>query len=291
MLSVNDLKRAPLVSLVQGLRDFGYEEGRNLELLAPVAGQYGRLGEVAASLAKRQPEVFVAYGTTAVRAAKAATWTIPIVMVVGTDPVKSGFVRTLAHPEGNITGIVTNVQMLAAKRVELLKEILPRIRRIGVLWSAESATQAGTMKDIEAAARRVGVDVHTVEVSDPAALKTAFDSLASSGAEAFIPANSALFVRERAEVVRLATTHKLAGVYSEPLTVRQGGLISYGPDESANFRRAAVFVDRILKGAKPGEMPVEQPSKYEMVINLKTAKTLGIEIPKAILFRADEVIQ
>jgi putative ABC transport system substrate-binding protein len=291
VVSVNDLRRPPLASLVHALRDLGYEEGRNLELLAPVAAQYGGLEAMAASLAKREPEVFVAYGTTATRAAKAATWTIPIVMLVGTDPIKSGFVRSLARPEGNITGIVTNIQMLAVKRVELLKEMLPGVRRVGVLWSAESATQAGTMKDIETAALRLGLSVHSVEVSDPRALKAAFDKLSGAHVEAFIPANSALFIRERAEVARLAASHKLPAVYPDPSIVREGGLISYGPDEAAQFRRVAEFVDRILKGAKPGDLAVEQPSKYEMLINVKAAKALGIEIPKSVLFRANEVIQ
>ena len=291
VVSVSDLKRQPLLALVQGLRDLGYEEGRNLELLAPAVAQYGRLAEAAAALVKREPEVIVTWGTTATRAAKAGTWTIPIVMVVGTDPVKSGFVRTLARPEGSITGIVTNIQMLSVKRVEVLKEILPGIRRVGILWSAESATQAGTMKDIQDAAVALGLSVHAVEVSDPRKLKAAFDSLSDARVEAIIPANSALLTREAAEIARLAVAHKLAVVYPERAAVQQGGLISYGPDESALFRRVAVYVDRILKGAKPGEMPVDQPTKFEMIINLKTAKALGIEIPKAVLFRADEVIQ
>ena len=291
VVSVSDLKRPPLLALVQGLRDLGYEEGRNLELLAPAVAQYGRLAEAAAALVKREPEVIVTWGTTATRAAKAATWTIPIVMQVGTDPIKSGFVRTLARPEGNITGIVTNVQVLSVKRVELLKELLPGVRRVGILWSAESATQAGTMKDIETAALGLGLSVYPVEVSDARALKAAFDSLSGARVEALIPANSALLTREAAEIARLAVAHKLPAVYPERAAVRQGGLISYGPDESVLFRRVAVYVDRILKGAKPGEMPVEQPSKFEMIVNLKAAKDIGIEIPKTLLFRVDEVIQ
>jgi len=291
VVSVTDLKRPPLVSLVHGLRELGYEEGRDIELLAPIAGQYARLDEVAADLIKREPEVLVAYGTTATRAAKAATWTIPIVMVVGTDPVKSGFVRTLARPEGNITGIVSNAQMLSVKRVELLKEILPKIRRVGILWSAESATQARTMKEMETAALQRGLEVHRVEVSDPRELQTAFRSLSSAGVEAFLPTNSALLLREGSQVARLAVEHKLPGVHSDYNTVRQGGFVSYGSDEPALFRRIAVFVDRILKGAKPGDIPVEQASNYLLAVNLKTAKALGVEIPKTVLFRADESIQ
>jgi len=291
VVSVGELKRQPLASLVQGLRELGHEEGRNLELLAPTASQYGRLEELAAVLVKREPEVIVTWGTTATRAAKAATWTTPIVMVIGGDPVASGFVRSLARPEGNITGISTSAQALSLKRVELVREMLPGIRRIGLLWSGESGSQAITMKRVEDAAVKMGLAVHDAEVSDPRALKAAFEALSAAKVEALIPIASALLNRESAEIAKLALARRIPVIAYEDNAVRAGALVSYGPDYPAQFRRAATLVDRVLKGAKPAEMAVEQPTKFELVINLKTAKTLGIEIPKEVMFRADEVIQ
>jgi putative ABC transport system substrate-binding protein len=291
VVAVGDIAKQPLASLVQGLRELGYEAGRNLEVIPATHASYARLAEIAADAVRREPEVIVTYGSTATRAAKAATWTIPIVMVVGVDPIEHGFVRTYARPEGNITGIAHSSHLLSVKRVELLKEVLPGIRRFGVLWSAESASQPAAVKQIAAAATRLGLSMHPVEVSDPRALKDAFVSFAEGRVEALLPVASALLTREMAQVVRLATSHRIPAVYAGADAVRSGGLISYGPDYSAQFRHAAVYVDRIFKGAKPAEIPVEQPTKFEMIVNLKTAKALGIEIPKSVLFRADEVIE
>jgi putative ABC transport system substrate-binding protein len=291
VVSVADVARPPLASLIQGLRELGYEAGRNLEIIPATHASYARLGEMAANAVKRDPEAIVTWGSTATRAAKAATWSIPIVMVVGIDPIEHGFVRTYARPDGNITGIAMSSHLLSVKRVELLKEVLPAVRRFGVLWSAESASQPITIKHIEAAAGRLGLNMHAVEVSDPRALKGAFAKFAEAGVEALLPISSAMLTRESAEIVRLAASHRIPTVYAGAAPVRSGGLISYGPDISAQFRHAAAFVDRILKGAKPAEMPIEQPTKFEMIVNLKTAKALGIEIPKSVLFRADEVIQ
>jgi putative ABC transport system substrate-binding protein len=291
VVSVGDVARQPLASLIHGLRELGYQTERDLEIIPATHPSYARLGEKAAEAVKREPEVIVCNGGSATRAAKAATWSIPIVMVVGLDPVEHGFVRTYARPEGNITGIMHSSRILSAKRVELLKELMPGMRRLGVLWSGESATQAGAMKDVENAAKRLGLSAHPVEVSSAAALKAAFTAFSDARVEAIFVVASVLMMREAAEVVRLAGIHKLPTAHSDANAVRLGGLLSYGPDYPAQFRQAAVYVDKILKGAKPAEMPVEQATKFELIVNLKTAKAHGVEIPKSVLIRADEVIQ
>ena len=276
----------PWPTFEKRLAELGYAEGRNLELIRPPASAYADLKAVAEAALKRNPEVIVAFGSTATRAAKAATWTIPIVMIVGVDPVEHGFVRSLARPSGNITGVATNQQALLAKRVELLKEVLPNIRKIGILWSAESASQVASRKVIEAAAARVGFATVEVEVSDARALKGALAKLKAAGAQALLPAPSPLF--GSADAIQFAAAEKLPMFHGNP---KGGTLMSYGPDYHAELRLAAEYVDRILKGAKPEDMAVEQPTKFELVINLKTAKAMGIQIPEMVLYRADEVIR
>jgi putative tryptophan/tyrosine transport system substrate-binding protein len=292
LVTIADVKRQPLASLVEGLRQLGYEQGRNLELLPSTAeGAYSKLADAAKAAVERQPDVIVTDGSTATRAAKAATRTIPIVMVVGVDPIEHGFVKQLARPEGNITGIAHAGQVLSAKRVELLKEVIPGIQRVGVIWSGESASQAASLKLIEAAAARLGIAVFPAEVRHSSALKAAFASLAKARVEALIPAPNAMFDREAKEIVRLADVYKIPVVYSGLDWARSGALFTYASDRLTDYRRAAVIVDKILKGAKPAEMAIEQPTKFELIINLKTAKALGIDIPKSVLFRADQVIQ
>lgn len=292
LVTIADVKRQPLASLVERLRELGYEQGRNLELLPSMAeGAYGKLEEAAKAAIERQPEVIVTDGSTATRAVQAATRTIPIVMVVGVDPIEHGFVRQLARPEGNITGIAHGGQILSAKRVELLKEVIPGLQRLGVIWSGESASQAASLKIIETAAFRLGIAVFPVEVRQANTLKAAFASLAEARVDALIPAPNSMFDREVKEILRLAAAYKVPIVHSGVVWARSGALFTYASDRLAEYRRAAVLIDKILKGAKPAEIPVEQPTKFELIINLKTAKALGIEIPKSVLFRADEVIQ
>jgi putative ABC transport system substrate-binding protein len=292
LVTIADLKRQPLASLVDGLRQLGYEEGRNLELLPSIAeGTYGKLAAAAKAAVDRHPDVIVTDGSTATRAVKAATQTIPVVMVVGSDPVEHGFVRQLARPEANITGIAHNGQALAAKRVELAKEVIPRLRRIGVIWSSESATQAATLKIIETAAARLEIGVFAVDVREASGLTPAFARLADARVEALIPAPNSMYDREVRQITNLAATNNIPVVHNGVVWAQNGALITYASDRMAEYRRAAVLVDKILKGAKPAELPVEQPTKFDLVINLKTAKALGIEIPKSVLFRADRVIE
>jgi putative ABC transport system substrate-binding protein len=292
LVTIADLKRQPLASLVHGLRELGYEEGRNLELLPSTAeGSYAKLGAAAKAAVDRQPEVILTDGSTATRAVKAVTWTIPIVMVVGVDPVEHGFVRQLARPEGNITGIAHSGQVLSAKRVELLKEVMPGARRIGVIWSGESASQAASLKIIEAAAARLGIGVFPVEVRQASALKAAFGTLADARVDALVPAPNSMFDREVKEIIRLSVAHKIPSVHSGEVWARSGALLTYGSDRPAEYRRAAALIDKILRGAKPADLPVEQPTKFKLIVNLNAARALDIEIPIAVLFRADEVIQ
>ena len=291
-VTIADPSQQPLSALVQGLRDLGYQEGRNIEFVLPTAGgKYAGLAEAARDAVKRQPEVIVTDASTATKAAMAATSTIPIVMVTGVDPVERGLVRQLSRPEANVTGIAHSSQLLSAKRVELLKEVMPAIRSVGVLWSGESASQGDSLKITEAAGKRLGLSVLQAEVREPEALKGACAKLSEARAKAVLPMPSAMLDRQRDELLALAATHKMAVVYSNENGARSGALMSYGADWRDSFRRAAVYVDKILKGAKPAELPIEQQYKLFLIINLKTARALGIEIPKSVLFRADEVIE
>jgi putative ABC transport system substrate-binding protein len=249
------------------------------------------LSTAAGEAVGRGAEVIVTDSSSATRAAKAATSAIPIVMVVGVDPVEYGFVKTLAHPDGNITGIAHSAQFLSAKRLELLKEVLPSLRRVGVLWNGESASQAASLKLTENAAAKLGLKVLPADVRQPRDLPAAFASLSKAGAQALVTVPSAAMAPHYDEILRLAGVHKMPVVSSRPDEPRKGALFSYGSDWQASFRRAAVFVDKILKGAKPADLPVEQPTKLEMVVNLRTARALGIVIPQKVLVRADEVIQ
>jgi putative tryptophan/tyrosine transport system substrate-binding protein len=291
IVGVGDVTHRPFTSLVRGLQDIGYHEGRNLVLLPGTTDTFARLGELAKEVVNRDAEVIVTYGSTATRAAKAATWSVPIVMVVGVDPIEHGFVRTYAKPEGNITGLANSGQLMSAKRLELLREVVPGIKRLGVLWSPESASQATSLRLIDKTATRMGITVHGAAINGPGDLKGAFDRLTLARVEAVLPTASGVLNKVSNEVSRLAQAHRMPTMFTDSTSVRGGGLISYGPDFAAQFYRAASYVDRILKGAKPGDLAVEQPTKFELFINLKTATAIGIEIPTAVQFRADELIR
>jgi putative ABC transport system substrate-binding protein len=291
--------RSPLVARVyveafqQGLRDLGYVEGQNLTMAYRYAeDKVERLPELAAELARLQVEVMVAWGAPAIRAAQHATRTIPIVMAGTTDPVAAGFVASLARPGGNITGLSDLAVELPGKRLELLKETVPQSTRIAILADPAAPYHATKMHSLTVAARALEVHLHLVELRRADELDSAFAAMTPAGANALLVMEGGpLLLGLSRRMVDLATQHRLPAIYERRETVVAGGLMSYGSDLPETSRRAATYVDKILKGAPPADLPVEQPTKFELVINLTTAKTLGITMPPSLLLLADEVIQ
>jgi len=274
----------------QGLRELGYEEGRNIRIEYRWAeGRDERLPGLAADLVRLKVDVIVA-GAGAVEAAKHATTTIPIVMPVSGDPVSAGLVASLARPGGNITGLTSLSGELPGKWMELLKETVPQVSLLAVLW--DPASDPSQVKTSEAAARSLGVRLHVLTVGRTGGFEPALADARNNDAGALSVLGSPFFYVHRTRLVELAAKHRLPTIYAQrEFVVGSGGLMSYGTDFHHQFRRAANYVDKILKGAKPADLPVEQPTKFELVINLKTAKALGLTIPQSILMRADELIQ
>jgi putative ABC transport system substrate-binding protein len=274
------------------LRDLGYVEGQNLIIeFRTGEGKAERYSALAAELVERQVDVLVASGPEAVlRAARDATRTTPIVMVaIDYDPVARGYIAGLPRPGGHITGLFFQQLELTGKRLELLKGALPQLTRVAVLWDAFSADQLPAAK---AAARELGVQLQPVELRDPPYdYVSALNAVAESRAKALLPLMSPVFFRERAPLLELVGTHRLPAIFGQREFADAGGLMAYGVSFNEMFRRAADYVDRILKGTKPADLPVEQPTKFELVINLKAANALGLKIPQSILIRADQVIQ
>jgi putative ABC transport system substrate-binding protein len=272
----------------QGLRDLGYVEGQNAVIEARYAdGKFERLPDLAAEIVRLKVEVIVAAPTPAVRAAQQATRTIPIVMAFSGDPVGEGFVAGLARPGGNITGLSATVGEMAAKRVEFLKAIAPDISRVAFLANAATVRQAVT--GTEAAGRALGVQVSTVLVRNPSELEHALSTLKKAHVGGLIVD---LTLQEHwRQIVDLALKSRLPTVSGPREFVEAGGLMAYGPHFPDLFRRAATYVDKILKGARPGDLPMEQPTKFELVINMKTAKALGLTLPRSLLLQADQVIE
>ena len=280
--------------LLQGLHDLGYVEGQNITFAYRYAEEKPeRLPALAAELVGLQVDVIVAGPPEAVQAAKQVTSAIPIVMVTGgPDPVGAGFVTSLARPGGNVTGVsLVFGEEFAGKWVALLKEALPPVSRVAVLWDPTRPMMPASMHEVERAAQGVGLRLQRVAARQADEFDGAFAAMTREGAEALIVLRSATFARAGRRLVELAATHRLPAIYEDRRYVEAGGLMSYGPNPDVVFRRAAYYVDRILKGTKPADLPVEQASKYELVINLKTAKALGLTIPPSVLGRADEVIQ
>ena len=278
-------------ALRQGLRRFGWIEGRNLQIDARWgAGDAGAIGSAATELAALAPDVIVASGS-AVAAILQATRTVPIVFVSVPDPVGSGFVESLAQPGGNATGFIMFEYGLSAKWLELLKEIAPGVTRAAVLRDPAIVAGIGQFAVIQSAAPSVGVDVSAINMRDGAEIERAVTAFARRPNGGLILTASALAAIHRDLVVSLAARYKLPAVYITRYFVAGGGLVSYGPDFVDQYRRAAEYVDRILKGEKPADLPVQAPTKYELVINLKTAKALGLDIPTTVLASADEVIE
>ena len=275
----------------QGLRDLGYIEGQNIAIEYRYAeGQFTRLPELAAELVQLPVDVLVTDGVGAL-AAKHATATIPIVFAVFAHPVEEGLIASLARPGGNVTGLSAMALELAAKRLELLREVMPGIGRMAILWNAGRRGHALQIEEMHAASARMGIHLDVLEVRDPQEFDHAFLSMVAKGVGAAIVLDSAMFFDARPRLADLAAQSQMPVMYGTRGFVDAGGLLSYGPNFPALFRRAATYVDKILKGAKPADLPVEQPTKFELVINLKPAKALGITMPPLLLFQADEIIR
>ena len=276
----------------QGLGGLGYVEGQNIALEERWAdGRYERLPDLAADLVRLNVDVLVTVATPATQAAQQATKTIPIVMTLVSDPVQSGLVVNLARPGGNATGLSFMHPELSRKRLELLKEILPKIARVAVLSNPSNPNTPPLMRETEAAARAMRVQLQVVEVRDSTQLDGAFAAMIRDRAGALVVTPDSVFLDQRRRIVDLAAKSRLPAMYPWREPVDAGGLMAYGASGPDILRRAAVYVDKIVKGAKPGDLPVEQPAKFELVINLKTAKALGLKIPPAVLARADQVIE
>ncbi len=277
----------------QGLRELGYIEGKNIVIEWRAAERKpGRLSALAIELVRLKVDVIVVTGLGDLHAAKQATATIPIVMVVDSDPVRSGFVASLARPGGNITGLSTLAPELSGKRLELLKEIIPGFSRVAAFGTSTSAGNAQELTEIELAAGAFKVNVQYLDVLSAKDFETAFRSASKRRAEAVLMlVSGALASSQRTEMAELATKSRLPVIYQRGEYVEAGGLMSYGANRNDLFRRAATYVDKILKGTKPADIPVEQPKKFEFVINLKAAKQIGLAIPPNVLVRADRVIK
>jgi putative ABC transport system substrate-binding protein len=292
VVTLGSLEKHPVASLLEGLRELGYEHGRNIEILAPRPGAaYRDLPRMAAAAVEGGAEIIVAHGASATRAVKAATATIPVVMVVGADPVEMGFVGNLARPEANVTGLGTETQLLITKRVELLHEIVPGMKRLAVLWNSSSAGQSASFKLLREVSEPLGIQLQPVDLRGRDGLAGVSESLAKANAQGMIVLSATTLARLGPQLVELAARQRLPAVYADAQLVRQGGLAAYSPDARAQLRRAAHYVDRILKGAKPAQLAVEQPTKFELAVNLKTARALSLTIPSSLRLRADLVVE
>ena len=285
---------ARVAALEQGLAELGYVGGRNILIVNRNAGQQvSRLPELATELVRSGVDVIVTSVNPATLAAKKATAIIPIVMAVGVEPVAAGLVASLAKPGANVTGLTFDVDatQLAGKRLEILKELMPSVSRVAVLWNPGYGPGMLRLRGTEQAGRQLGITIVSVQLSEGSDAERAFTEIRRAPAEAVTVLSDPVTVGRRAEITELAARYRVPAIYALREWVEDGGLVSYATSLNEQWRRAARYVDKILKGAKPGDLPVEQPSKFELVINLKTAKALGLRIPQSILVRADEVIQ
>jgi len=277
---------------LEGLRQLGYVEGQNLVIERRFSeGRYERLPALAAELVRLKVDVIVAGGAPAPEAAQRATSTIPIVMLNHGDPVGSGLVASLARPGRNVTGLSFIAPDLVGKQLQLLKEVVPGISRVAVLSDPTVPAQALMLREAEVAARSLKVQLQMLEARAPSDFASAFSAMTKDRAGALIVLGAVMFFIQRTRIVELAAQSRLPAMYWAKEFAEAGGLMAYGSNIREMYRRAATYVDRILKGAKPADLPVEQPTKFELVINLKTAKALGLTIPQSVLGRADEVIQ
>jgi putative ABC transport system substrate-binding protein len=277
----------------QGLRELKYVEGKNIVIeLRSAEEKVDRLPALAAELLRLKVDIIVTAGPPATRAAKEATSTIPIVMAQDTDPVGNGFVASLARPGGNITGLSTLAPEISGKRLELLKEIVPRLSRVAVLWASTYPGNAQTIRELELVAKAFGVKLQYLDVLDPKDIETAFRAASKGRAEAVLALQSGgVAVGHRTKIAALAIKSRLPAIYHRSEFVEDGGLMSYGVNFTDLDRRAATYVDKLLKGRTPADLPVEQPMKFEFIVNLKAAKQIGLTVPPNLLVRADKVIR
>ena len=276
----------------QGLRELGYIEGQNIIIEYRWGeGMEGSLPNLFAEVMRRNPDLIVTGTTPWVLAAKNATRTIPIVMTNSSDAVRDGLVANLARPGGNVTGLSIFLPELSGKRLELLKETLLKLSRVATIWNTANPGNTPLLKDTEVAARELGLELQSVGIRSPDDLEGAFATIARSKARALVLLSDSFMSNNRALITGLALKSRLPSIYPSDVYVQAGGLMAYGPLMGDSYRRAATYVDKILKGAKPADLPVEQPTKFELVINLKTAKQIGLTIPPNVLARADKVIK
>ena len=281
-----------LEGLRQGLRELGYVEGKNITLEPRWAeGKWERLPDLAAELVRLKVDVIVTMTSPAVRAAKEATTTIPIVMAYIIDPVATGFVATLARPGGNVTGLSMMAPDLVRKQMELLNEVIPKVSRLAVLWNPANLAGTPQLREAKVAARALGMQLQLVEALGPKEIDGAFAAMTREGAGALIVLADAMLISQRTRIVALAAKTRLPAVYGQQEYADAGGLMSYSASRFDSYRRAAVYVDKLLKGAKPADLPVEQPTTFQLVVNMKTAKALALTIPPSIMVRAEKVIE
>jgi putative tryptophan/tyrosine transport system substrate-binding protein len=286
------LNAANLDTFRQGLRELGYIEGRNLIIeYRSTDGHAERFPDLATELVRLKVDLIVTRGTPAALAAKNATRTIPVVMANAGDPVGSGLVSSLAHPGGNVTGLSSVPAELDPKRLELIRELVPGSARIAILQNMGSPNNPPQWKEIEKAARALGVQPQLLDARKPEDLAPAFDAASRQRADALVVGGEGLFQANRKLIADLAAKHRLPAIYRSMEYIEAGGLMAYGPSYPDLYRRAATYVDKILKGARPADFPIEQPTKFVLIINLKAANALGLTIPQSVLLRADEVIQ
>jgi putative ABC transport system substrate-binding protein len=279
-------------AFLRGLRELGWVEGQNIRIEFRYAeGRNDRLPELATDLVRLRVDVIVASIQTDALAAQRATGTIPIVLAAAGDPIAGGLVKNLARPGGNITGLTQMAPELAGKRLELLKEVVPKLTRVGVLWNPKGTTSPLAWKESQLPARALGLQLQSMEARSPNDFAKALDDAVRAGAGALAIVPDPLFAGNLKRIADLAVKRRLPSIFHLREFADQGGLMAYGPDRADMFRRAATYVDKILKGARPSELPIEQPAKFELVVNLRTAKALGLTIPPSLLLRADHVVE
>jgi ABC-type uncharacterized transport system substrate-binding protein len=275
-----------------GLRDAGYSEGRDVVIeWRSAKGDYDRVSELVADLVGAKVDVIVQDSTIGTEVTKRATSTIPIVMALVHDPVGSGLVESLAHPGGNVTGLSMMTSELSSKRLQLLKEVNPQLTRAAVLWNPDHPAHAKVVEDLKASASLLSIELNLVGVRRPEQLGPAISDISRAKGQALYVVDDPIFFSHRTTLLKLASTARLPSTHDLRRWPEAGALMSYGPDLHDLFRRSAIYVDRILKGTRPADLPVEQPTKFELVINLKTAQVLGLEIPAQLLALTDEVIE